>query len=83
MTSFKPKKLEKIEGMFERCENLSELKIKFNVEIDKLINDLKSIKDNYAKKYIAFQNNIEKIFEIINLTYLNYHISSEEEKNQI
>ena len=35
------------------------------------------------KKYFAFQNNIEKIFEIINLTYLNYHISPEEEKNQI
>ena len=64
-------------------QKLESEKIKFNVEIDKLINDLKSIKDNYGKKYFTFQTNIEKLFEIINLTYLNYHISPEEEKKQI
>ena len=58
-------------------------KIKFCVEIDKLINDLKSIKDNYCKKYFAFQNNIQKIFEIINLAYLNYYISHDDDKMQI
>ena len=58
-------------------------KIKFCVEIDKLINDLKSIKDNYCKKYFAFQNNVQKIFEIINLAYLNYYISHDDDKMQI
>ena len=64
-------------------EKLESEKIKFCVEIDKLINDLKSIKENYGKKYFSFQSNIQKIFEIINLTYLNYYMSKDEDKNQI
>ena len=64
-------------------EKLESEKIKFNIEIDKILNDLKSLRDNYSKKYFEFQTNIEKIFEIINFSYLNYHISSPEDKNQI
>lgn len=64
-------------------QKLESEKIKFNVEIDKLINDLMTLRDNYAKKYFDFQSNIVKIFEIINLSYLNYNLSPKEDQNQI
>ena len=58
-------------------------KIKFNVEIEKILNDLNLLQENYNQKYFLFQTAMEKIFDIINLSYLNYHTSSQEEQNQL
>ena len=64
-------------------QKLESEKIKFNVSITELINDLNSLKKIYQQKIFLFQTSMEKIFEIINLSYLNYHLSPDEEKSQI
>ena len=58
-------------------------KIKFDVAITEIINDINYLKQLYEQKIFVFQSSIEKIFEIINLSYLNYYISPIEEQNQI
>ena len=63
-------------------QKLESEKIKFNVEIEKILNDLTLLEKNYNQKYLFFQTAMEKIFDIINLSYLNYYTSSQEEQNQ-
>jgi WD40 repeat protein len=58
-------------------------KIKFDVAITEIINDINYLKQLYEQKIFVFQSSIEKIFEIINLSYLNYYISPIEEQKQI
>ena len=64
-------------------QKLESEKIKFNVEIEKIINDLTSLQENYAQKYFLFQSAMESIFDIINFSYLIYYTSSKEEQNQL
>ena len=57
-------------------------KIKFDVAITEIINDINYLKQLYEQKIFVFQSSVEKIFEIINLSYLNYYISPIEEQNE-
>ena len=75
------KELLQMENTF--LQKIESEKIKFNVTITELINDLNSLKNIYEQKIFMFQSSMEKIFEIINLSYLNYHISTNDEKKQI
>ena len=75
------KSLSDIRNVF--LQKLENEKKQFNEYIVSLIDDLNAIKDNYTQKYISFETSMKKIFEIIQVTYLKYHTSSPEEKNQI
>ena len=57
--------------------------IKIQTKVDQIIKDLNFFLDNYINKLNLFQNNMKKIFQIINLTYYNYYTSNPTDKSEI
>lgn len=52
-------------------------------KVNQLIKDLNSILDTLTNKINNFQNNMKKIFQIINLSYYNYYASDLQDKKEI
>ena len=58
-------------------------RILIGTKIKQLTRDIESFYENYNKKINDFQNSMKKIFQIINLTYYNYYISSLKDQKEI
>lgn len=51
-----------------------------NTKIDQIIQELDLFRRNYLAQISSFQNQIKKLFQIINLSYYNYHTSSDKKE---
>ena len=57
--------------------------IMIQTKINQIIKDLHTFLDSFISKINFFQNNMKKIFQIINLSYYNYYLSNEKDKKDI
>ena len=57
--------------------------IMIQTKINQIIKDLNKFLDSFINKINFFQNNMKKIFQLINLSYYNYYLSNEKEKKEI
>ena len=64
-------------------QGLESKSIEAQIKVNQLVKDLNNLLQNYINKIYLFQNNMKKIFQIINLTYYNYYTSSTKDKKEI
>ena len=64
-------------------QKLESESIMIQTKINQIIKDLTIFLEKYISKINFFRNNMKKIFQIINLSYYNYYLSSNIDKNQI
>ena len=76
-----------INGLQEKetifMQKLESESIMIQTKINQIIKDLNNFLDSFVNKIIHFQNNMKKIFQIINLSYYNYYLSIEKDKKEI
>ena len=64
-------------------QRLESESIMIQTKINQIIKDLNNFLDGLVNKINYFQNNMKKIFQIINLSYYNYYLSNEKDKKEI
>ena len=64
-------------------QKLESESIMIQTKINRMIKDLNVFLENYINIINFFQNNMKKIFQIINLSYYNYYLSNEKDKKDI
>ena len=74
-------KLQENEKKF--LQGLESKSIEAQIKVNQIVKDLNNLLQNYINKIYLFQNNMKKIFQIINLTYYNYYTSSNKDKKEI
>jgi len=74
-------KLQENEKKF--LQGLESKSIEAQIKVNQIIKELNNLLQNYINKIYIFQNNMKKIFQIINLTYYNYYTSSNKDKKEI
>ena len=64
-------------------QKLESESIMIQTKINQIIKDLNTFLERFISKINFFQNNMKKIFQIINLSYFNYYLSNEKDKKEI
>ena len=64
-------------------QKLESERILTQAKINQIIQELSLFMQNYLEKIDSFQNNIKKLFQIINLSFYNYHSSNIPDKKEI
>ena len=64
-------------------QKLESESIMIQTKINQIIKDLHIFLESFINKINFFQNNMKKIFQLINLSYYNYYLSNEKDKKEI
>ena len=64
-------------------QKLESESIMIQTKVNQIIKDLNFLMENYINKINVFQDNMRKIFQIINLAYYNYYTSNDSDKKEI